>query len=50
MVEAATGRTSVRRDVKPGITPEVVALGTVLWLPVNARNKYRRRNRSNASL
>ena len=35
--DCGTARTVVMRSVQPGTTPEVVALGTVVWLPANAR-------------
>ena len=46
---AAVGiaRTVVMRSVKPGTTPDV-ALGTVVWLPANARILYWRRMGSGA--
>ena len=45
-----TARTVVMRSVQPGTTPDVVALGTVVWLPANARVWYWRRMGSGASL
>ena len=51
MFAAATGRTTVILSVNwPGTTPVVVALRTVLALPVKARTSIRRRCRSKLSL